>query len=667
MNIKITDSWLREYLKTEATARQIADSLSLCGPSVDKLSQVGQDFVYDIEITSNRVDMASVFGIAREANAILPRMGFKTSLNKIELSSKTESSISSLPLMIQDKNNLCSRIMAVVLDNLNVSKSPEFIRKRLEQAGIRSLNNIVDITNYVMLETGHPVHAFDYDRVKTNSLIIRPAKKGEAITTLDEKKYILDTQDIVIDDSTGRIIDLPGIMGCFNSVVIDSTKRIILFIESNNPVSIRKTSMKYSIRTMAATINEKHPDPELVETALLRGIKLYQDTSNAKTASVITDIYPHKPQIKSIEISAEFINKRVGINHSNKEISDILTSLQFKVEGKNNNLMVTPPSFRAEDIQIKEDIVEEVARIYGYYNLPGNLMSGKIPVKNPAKQFIFEDKIKTALKYFGFSETYSYSFISEKMIIDSGLDLHDHLEIANPLTSDIQYMRTSLFPSLLNTVGNNQYLTDSLRLFELSNIYLPKKNNLPSEIPSLALAVNDNFLVLKGNIEALFSDLGLDKIEQQITPHHFMHPKQSISFIHNNKIIAAIGLLRPEIQYNFNIKSSLMVAEVYLNPLLKLANSIKKYSPVPKHPPIIEDLALLMPANIKLGTVVKNIYLVSPQVSKVILLDIFKNTTTLRIYYQDNNKNLASQDTARIRQGILQYLSTNFNIILKSV
>lgn len=666
MNIKITDSWLREYLKTEATEREIADSLSLSGPSVEKLVPVGKDFVYDIEITSNRVDMASVIGIAREANAILPRKGWKTSLTGFELSSKNLSPNSPLPLAVEDKNHLCPRIMAVVLDNLNIGRSSDFMRNRLEQAGIRSLNNVVDITNYVMLETGHPVHAFDYDRINSHSLIIRFAKKGEVITTLDEKKYILDTQDVVIDDGTGRIIDLPGIMGCFNSVVINTTKRIILFIESNNPVSIRRTSMKYGIRTMAATINEKNPDPELVETALLRGIKLYQDITGAKIASPVIDIYPQKPVAKNIEISAEFINKIIGVKLPNKEISDILTALQFQVKTKAGNFIVTPASFRASDVQIKEDLVEEVARIYGYYNLPGELMSGKIPVQNPSKQFFFEDKIKTALKYLGFTETYSYSFISQKMIADSGLEIGNHLEVANPLTSDIQFMRTSLFPSLLNTICTNQYLTQPLRLFELSNIYLPKKIGLPSEMPSMVLAANDNFFELKGIVETIFSDLGLHKIEQKVTPHHFMHPKLCISFIYNNTIIASLGLLQPQIQFNFNIKSPLMIAEVYLNPVLELANTIKKYRPIPKHPPVIEDLALLIPENIKLGEVIKNIYNVSPQISKVKLIDMFQNTTTLRVFYQQDNKNNVNSDTTLIRQNILRYLLSNYKIKLKA-
>ncbi|MBI3955331.1 phenylalanine--tRNA ligase subunit beta, partial [Candidatus Gottesmanbacteria bacterium] len=524
-----------------------------------------------------------------------------------------------------------------------------------------------DITNYVMLETGHPVHAFDYDRIKTHTLILRLAKKGEVITTLDEKKYTLDNKDVIIDDGTGTIIDLPGIMGTLNSVVVNETRRIILFIESNNPVSIRRTSMKYGIRTMAATINEKNPDPGLVKTALLRGIKLYQDTSNAKIASVITDIYPRKPQIKSIEISSEFISKRTGINHSNKEISDILTSLQFQVESKNNHLIVTPPSFRATDVQIKEDLVEEVARIYGYFKLPGNLMTGKIPVQNPSMQFIFEDKIKIALKYLGFTETYSYSFISEKMIVDSKLKVQDHLEVSNPLTSDIQYMRISLFPSLLNTLCNNQYFTNRLRLFELANIYLPKKNDLPLEMPVLVMGASDNFFVIKGIIEALFKEFGLDKIEQKITSHQFTSPKQSISFVLKNTVLATVGILNSEIQSNFNIKTPLAISEINLLPLLQNTSNIKRYHPIPKQPSVIEDLALLIPENVKLGEVIKKMFLISPHITKINVIDIFENTTTLRINYQGDKQNLTSADTTRIRQDILSFLSSNYQIKLKSI
>ena len=274
MTIQIPDSWLREHLKTKATAKQIAEILSLTSVSIEKTEKQGDDYLYHIEVTSNRPDLMSVIGIAKEASAVLPQFGIEASFIPLNIEKNPKRTMDKLPLVIENDPSIVNRICAVVLDVQN-KKSPEFISKRLEAMGIRSLNNLIDITNYVMREVGHPTHVFDYDRIDTHKIIIRKSKPLEKIITLDDKEHTLGGGDIVADNGKGEIIDLLGIMGTANSVVTDKTKRIIFFIDNNKTSNLRKTSMNLAIRTEAAIVNEKGLEaPKIIKehiTPLIKG------------------------------------------------------------------------------------------------------------------------------------------------------------------------------------------------------------------------------------------------------------------------------------------------------------------------------------------------------------------------------------------------------------
>lgn len=678
MNILLPDSWMRDYLDTDATPKQIKNCLSLCGPSVERINNIGNDFVYDIEITSNRVDMASVFGIAREAIAILPRFGIEAKIKDLEIKSPAKPQ-TILPMEVSDPDKICNRIMGVVIEVDKLQDSPEFIKERIEKSGVRSLNNLVDITNYVMLELGHPCHVFDYDRIKTHKFLIRYAKKNEPIITLDNKKYLLTSEDVIIDDGAGRVIDLPGIMGTENSVVNSNTKRIFFFIESNNPVLIRKTSMRYGIRTMAATINEKHPDPELVKTALFRGIELYQKFAGGKVAGDIIDIYPNPPKPQKIKVSVEFITERLGVELKREEIIGILKSLNFSVNHQpptiNHQLIIIPPSYRQFDVTIPEDIVEEVARIYGYHNLPGKLMTGEIPQTDKPKILSYEEKAKNILKYWGYTEVYNYSFTSKEIIEKAGLKITDYLKVANPLTSEIEFMRTSLVPSMLENIAKNQFYSENLQLFELANIYIPKNNDLPNEIPILTISNQENFYKLKGVVSVLLKELGLSDITE-IIPHedkdyagtwqHLWHPQQILSFVKNGKILGYIGKVHPNLSQNFQLKNDLFLAVLNFELISQISNPEKHYTPISPYPAVIEDLTLQYPPKTYIKPIISEIYKVSHLVKKVELLDRYQNSTTLRITYHGETKNLENTDVQKVRTQILQTLKTKFNTELKS-
>lgn len=660
MNILIPDSWLREYLDTKATPEKIKEYLSLCGPTIDRINRVGNDYIYDIEITSNRVDMASVYGIAREAAAILPKFGIKASLKELPSTDNLELR-TNLSMDISDPEKICHRILGIVMEVDPMKPSPDYIKNRLESSGIRALNNLVDITNYIMLEVGHPSHVFDYDRISTHKFIIRKAKKNEPIITLDNKKYLLNEEDVIIDDGTGRVIDLPGIMGTENSVVKNSTRRIIFFIESNNPIFIRKTSMRYGIRTMAAAINEKHPDPELAKIAMLRGIELFQKIAGGKLASHIIDIYPNPPKPNSISVSIDFINDRLGIKLNKAEIIDILQSLSFRVgpfKGSDPyQLKVTPPSFRQFDVTIPEDIVEEVARIYGYHNLPAIIMDGLIPLTLKPKDLPIEEKIKTILKYWGYVENYHYSFISKDLIVKSGLKIEDHLKVANPLTPDTEYMRINLLPSMLQTINNNQSHYDNLQLFELSKIYIPRKNDLPNELSMLTITNQDNFYRLKGIVEGLLKELGIQNIitkTDSAKQSPFFHPQQTLAIYIESRLLATLGKLHPALSNNFGIKKDTYIAYLNVENLVRYYNPLKKFTPISPYPPIIEDISIKLPAKTYLGPIINSIYKISSLIRKIELADKFKDTVTLRLTFQSDEKNLTNEEIDTIKKHLSQ-------------
>lgn len=670
MNILLPDSWLREYLETNASPEQIKDCLSLCGPSVERINKVDNDYIYEIEIPSNRVDAASVYGIAREAIAILPRFSFKAKLRNLKINDLSQE-VNHLPMEVSDPQKICNRIMGIVLEVDLMKPSPDYIKERIEKSGVRALNNLVDVTNYVMLELGHPCHVFDYDRIKTHQFLIRFAKKNEPIVTLDEKKYLLCSEDVIIDDGTGRVIDLPGIMGTENSVVNQYTRRIFFFIEANNPILIRKTSMRYGIRTMAATINKKHPDPELTKIAMLRGIELYQKIASAKIVSKLIDIYPYKPKPNKITVSPAFINERLGIELKDEEMADILKSLSFQISKKGNDFVIMPPSFRQFDVTIAEDIVEEVARIYGYHNLPSRLMEGEIPITNKPKILDLEEKIKLILKYWGYSEVYNYSFISRDLIEKTQLKTVDHLKVANPLTSEIEYMRITLIPSILETVYKNQFYSDNLQLFELANVYQMRSKSLPFEYPMLAITNQNDLYKLKGLVETLLKELGITDyvtnpdVDPTSTWAHFWHPKQTLSLEKNHKVFAVIGKIHPSLSSNFQIKNDLYLSVLNLEMITHLASAVKSYTPISLYPAVIEDITIQYPSKTYIGPVMAEINQTDRRIKKVEITTRYHNSTTLKITYHDDKKNLTSQEVKTTRCKILQLLKTKYKATLK--
>jgi len=617
MNIKITHNWLLEYLDTDATPYEIQKYLSLCGPSIESVTKIDNDFIYDVEVITNRIDYASVLGVAREAVAILPMFDKRAKLKDLASFHWTgENGKRTEKVEIVDPDNLCPRKLAVVME-VSIGKSPQYIKERLENCGIRSLNNLIDITNYVMLEVGHPAHVFDYDRVKTGKIFIRKAKNGEKITTLDKKNYLLNSNDIIFDDGTGRIIDLPGIMGLDNSVVTEKTKRIIFWIETNDPKAIRITSMRLGIRTAAASINEKNPDPEAAKMTFLKGIELYQKIAQGKVISPLYDTSPDIKKEKLLVIGYELFGKKIGIEIPKKRINSILVNLGFGINYlEDSRIQVIVPSWRANDINIPEDLVEEVARVYGYQNIP-SILQPIVYIDQPKDMediFVFQNKIKLLLKHLGLNEVINYSMISKSMIEDGGLKIENHLRLSNSISEEIEYLRTSLLPSLYKNIQDNSGRKEVMRFFEIAKVYWLKKNDLPDEVYKIGIATNTDYFDLKGIIEAIYKELNID----------FCHSREG----GNPDIIEKDGVFMTEID------------------LQKLINN---YHQVPKFKSLNPYAVIKLDKTFELSpkttyAIVRQKAFKSKLLQKIELVTLFNNKLTLRFYYSLSSRNITEEE-----------------------
>lgn len=627
----------------------------MCGPSVERVEKAGKDFVYSIEVTTNRVDSAGVYGIAREATAILPKFGVKASLQLIKVHSAQDlvHRVTWLDAIVDQR--LCPRFTAILIKNVKPGPSPLWMQERIKKVGLRPLNNIVDISNYLMHELGQPAHTFNYDNIKGARMTLRSSKPGEKITTLDDKKYTLPGGDIVIEDGEGRLIDLAGIMGGGLSAVDGKTKNVLLFVQTYNPVNIRRTSMNLGKRSGASSLFEKSLDPELVEIAIRRGVDLFVELCEGQPEDEILDIYPRPYKGKTVNVSVEFINERLGIKLPEKEITDILGSLGFKVaQGKDGILTISVPSFRAQDINIPEDIVEEVARLYGYHNLPSSIMPGTLPEPPDNQPFDFERKIKQTLKGWGAVELYTLALVSKEKVTLSG-SASWALRLKNPLGTDSEYLRQSLAPSLVDAAGQNPGEKSAFHLFEMANVYLPVRTHLPEENMTLAgIFANHSFRKAKGMVEALLKELYIDASWVPEDARGF-RPNHRLSIRHEKEDIGQFGVLENDlIYYEFDTRL-----------LQKASGKGLTYTPIPKYPAQIEDLALVFPSRTRMADVIKEIKKSDKQIISIELIDIYNDTRTFRLAYQNANETLTDKEVKKIRNKLLLVVKKKFGVTPK--
>lgn len=674
MNILIPDSWLREHLDTKAAPAQIKEYLSLCGPSVERVHNINGEIVYDVEITTNRPDSMSVTGVAREAAAILPRFGIAAKLvNDPYLTDTTalkriKPQVKNLKKLIITTNvQLNPRWTSLVFAGVKVKPSPEWLQKKLELTGIRPINNIVDITNYLMRTFGQPAHAFDYNRIAQKNgvvaMILRASRRGEILTTLDGKTHQLPGDDIVIADSDDKLIDLCGIMGGKNSAITDTTDTVILFLQTYDPVRIRKTSMALAHRTEAAAIFEKGIDPELVLPAFARGAELIKQLAGGEPASKLYDLHSKPYRTKTVSVALQKVTDYLGVKLTSQELAKLLQPLGLQAKIQSSNLQVSVPSWRP-DIAIDVDIIEEVARLYGYHNILPKLPDKKPPAINPPKNLQLEEDLKIRLRDWGYTETYTYSMISEQLMSDFRLDKTRAYKISNPLSDEWVYMRPSLIPSLLNCISENLHHQDELKLFELSMAYDYHPENLPKETSTLVVAqTGETFFELKGVAETVLKMFGLNLPDGQ--------NRKKYDWLDNQKQLqlgdfGSLGVINSSLLNKLGIRQTVTLLDLNMDLIISRRKPTAVYKPIPKYPPSFEDLAFNCPPEMPIGTLMTALKSVNKLVSNITLLDSYQSTKTLHVIYQSPEKSLTSAEIRPIREKIIRLAQQKFGAILKS-
>lgn len=647
MNIAVPYLWLCDHLETSVSPEDMQRLLSLSGPSIERIEEKHGDKVFDIEVTTNRMDMASVRGVAREGASILSHAGKTSTLKHLQQYKPKKREVTTeakkFPIIIKNDPKLCSRITCVIL-NVNIGQSPTWLKTRLEQVGIRSLNNVIDVTNYVMTELGQPTHAFDADLVG-KKLVIRESKKGEKLTTLDGKTHTLQRGDIVADNGKGELIDLIGIMGTANSVVNNNTRRILFFIEHADPKRIRKTSMRLAIRTNAAQLNEKMIDPNLVMDTLLRGITLFQEVAGAKLESPILDIYPKPIAEQVIMLPLALVRRYLGIDIPANTQAQILKSLGCKVVSEKTGFSVTIPTFRP-DLEIPVDLVEEIARIYGYHNLPSELMDTRIPTHYPEDtNFTMEYGVKQFLATLGWQEVYTYSAVSKILADQSGYSAKEHVKLQNPLNDDHVYLRRSLVPSHEEIIEHNRQVLP-LSIFELANVYIPRTRDLPEESLRLTLTSTLSYRIVKGHVEALL--------------RHLYIPANTVEYKQNGDRHAEILVKGTYVGTLIVEKNGHVVAEFVWKALLAMAKSYPFYQPISQFSPIIEDMTFTLPANTQIGKVTETLKKLDGRIQSVEMKDIFHQNVTFTIVYHAAGIQLTTEDIEPVRKKIAFHLQNTY-------
>lgn len=740
MNMLIPYSWLKDFLKTDLSPKEFATVVSAHGPSIEKWHQTDDgDVVFDVEVTTNRIDAFSVYGLAREAYAILKQNNIDTKLEEPQLPEIINGSGVNYEVYPDIDESLCSRFTAVVIDGVDIKPSPKHIVDRLEKVGERGINNVVDISNYVMWELGQPMHTFDYDKIVGHRIILRKAKAGESVTTLDGVRRQVPQVSIVIQDEE-KLIDLAGIMGGKNSAVDENTRRVLLFVQTYNPHVIRKTTMQMGFRSEAASRFEKGLDPENVMPALKRATDLFLEHTGGVVASDVIDLYPTPYEPKTVSVLLQKINTLIGQEISADAAKTILDTLGFSTvikenphptspsvegeeygvsspmkgegalssvsslfergadegarlqamrpsgsivktgvdrskEGDDIIIEVTVPSYRADDIAIPEDLVEEIARMHGYHNIPSVLPAGQIP--NREENFVSKRvaQAKTHLKYLGFTELYTNSATSIENIRKVGYEENAVVTIINPLTEDFVAMRPLLLATILPAVAENLPRFPELNVFELSKVYVPQKKGLPQERRMLQLITTDtNLLKLKGVIESIFEIShigGVTTKPNDSSPRY--QPGTSAYFFHNKNEIGHIGLLANEVAQSFGIQQPLAIAKLHFDYVIDQASDVVQVKPIPKYPAFVEDISITVHAGQPVGPLIEAVKKIDKLITNVKLIDTYyfdrvglsreaapgaakreedKKSLTFRITYQSPTKLLSDKDVVSITNKI---------------
>lgn len=620
---------------------QIEDGIMILPKEIE--SKIGEDIVdvldlkediIDFEITSNRPDCLSVEGLGRET-AISLGKEFKNPRENLEkLNIQNKSDIEGLEVDITAPD-LCYRYIARVVKNVKIKESPEWMKKRLQACGIRSINNIVDITNYVMLELGQPMHAFDINSIDGKHITVRRAKNNERITTLDEQERELDEDVLVIADSK-KAVAIAGVMGGLNSEIETDTETVVFESAVFNGGSVRKTAKRVGLRTEASSRYEKGLSAENAERAINRAVELVELIGAGISVDGKVDVYPTKQVLNKLELDDLRINKLLGTNISKEYMIEILKKLGMKIEGNT----VTSPYFRT-DIERTADLAEEVVRFYGYDRIDSTLINAETTLGIRTKFQKLSDRIRQSLVNKGLSEIFTYGFISDKDLDKSGISETDEIrnqviKVRNPLNEDYSAIRVSTIPSIMQIISiNNAKKNKNIGLFDISRTYKNtdkqiEKGEVPFEEMIITIGMygdDTDFYGIKGILETVLDSANIARYEVIAeTQNSSYHPGKTAKITIGKDIIAVFGEVHPTVCDNYDISQKAYIAEISLDKLTKYAGFNKKYVEIPKYPAVERDIAMVIDEEIEVAKIEKAILKKGKKIlEKIELFDIYRN------------------------------------------
>ncbi|MFL1470353.1 phenylalanine--tRNA ligase subunit beta [Paraclostridium bifermentans] len=671
--LTIPSQYVEEHKKDGIYILDHQDSFEL---GMDVREALGiNDALIEFEITSNRPDCRSIIGIAREAAVTL---GKELKYPQITVNGSDEE----MKFEIDVQTELCKRYCGKVIKDVKVGPSPYWMQRRLIEAGMRPINNIVDITNYVMLELGQPLHAFDLEDIKYDKMIVKLAQEGEKFTTLDGAQRTL-TSDMLVIGNQDKTLDLAGIMGGENSEVKDNTTSIFLEGASFAKENIRATSKKLGLRTEASSRFEKGIDVNLTEAAVNRACQLIEELGCGTVLNGMLDYYPKKEEVQKITANPERINKLLGVNVPMDQFINILERLEFKCNLiSSDKLELEVPSFRL-DICEDADILEEVARIYGYENIPSATLEGNATAGVKTNKQKFMDNVKSNSIAVGLNEILTYSFVSprgvDKLNLAEDDERREFVKIINPLGEETSVMRTTLIPNMLDVISTNlSHKVEEVYAFECGNTFRPQEG-LPVETKKLSIGMYGkevDFFSIKGAVETILTNVGFDGYEvEPETKNLTFHPGRCAKLVYNNICIGTFGELHPDVLENYDLNQRVYVAEIDIDLVFENLNNSKVYNPLPKYPATTRDIALL----VKDEVFVKQIEdIIKANGSDILesyqLFDVYKGaqieeghkSIAYSITYRSKDKTLTDEDVAKVHDKIVSELSEKLNANLRS-
>ena len=646
-----------------------------CKPGDDINLIIGNDdTVVDFEITNNRPDCYSIIGLARESAAAF---GMQMKHHEPVVKGSDAGSIYDHLDVEVPAEALCNRYSSRMVANVKIGPSPKWMRQRLRANGIRPINNIVDITNYVMLEYGQPMHAFDYRYVASGKIVVREAQDGETLTTLDGViRNLTEGMLVIADDS--KAIGLAGIMGGENSEIVDDTTMVVFESANFNGTSIRQTALALGMRTDASGKFEKHLDPMMTVPAVQRACELVEMLGCGDVLDGTIDVINYVPEAKTLPLEVDKVNRLLGTDISKEEMVKYLNLLEIPVEG--DTILV--PSFRP-DLNLMADIAEEVGRSYGYNEIPTTAFKTSTQGGYSAEMKL-EAKTGTLCRGLGYSEIITYSFVSPAIFDQIRIPADSHLRnamiIQNPLGEDTSIMRTIALPSMMDILSrNNAYHNKSVKLYEIAKIYLPVEGQVLPQEPKMLLlgtyGANETFFTLKGELEAIFKGLRVKKASYSaVKDNPSYHPGRCAKVTIDGVDVGVMGQVHPLVAKNYGIDVDVYCAEINFTKLLQCQLPDATYTPMPKYPSVTRDLSMICDEAVTVAQIENVITAAAGKLLRgVKLFDIYRGTgvpegkksMAFSLELRADDRTLTDSDSESVVNKVLTALKEQLNAILR--